>query len=160
MHCVIQKAWSLFSPQSHSNFCLDIISRVPLFMELRTNRKLCHFVTHLTIEYINISYVLEPFHLYFFSLADLWSWRRRKSCVQLNPAIAYFKGLVKIMLYAEVLFIANVWMTRKNLLGIIVYKLYSRNCVKSGCAIAGFHCTSQTDNNFLSSSQSSSYAWS
>ena len=28
--------------------------------------------------------------------------------VQLNPAIAYFKGLVKIMLYTEVLFIANI----------------------------------------------------
>ena len=28
--------------------------------------------------------------------------------IQLNPAIAYFKGLVKIMLYTEVLFIANI----------------------------------------------------
>ena len=28
--------------------------------------------------------------------------------VQLNPAIAYFKGLVKIMLHCEVLFIANI----------------------------------------------------
>ena len=28
--------------------------------------------------------------------------------VQLNPIIAYFKGLVKIILYIEVLFIANI----------------------------------------------------
>ena len=28
--------------------------------------------------------------------------------LQLNPAIAYFKGQVKIMLYTEVLFIANI----------------------------------------------------
>ena len=28
--------------------------------------------------------------------------------IQLNPAIAYFKGLVKIILYGKVLFIANI----------------------------------------------------
>ena len=31
-----------------------------------------------------------------------------KSLVQLNPAIAYFKGLLKILLYIEVLFIAKI----------------------------------------------------
>ena len=32
----------------------------------------------------------------------------KKKHIQLNPAIAYFKGLVRIMLYIEVLFIANI----------------------------------------------------
>ena len=39
---------------------------------------------------------------------------------KLNPAIgclAYFKGLVKIILYTEVLFIANIQITMKILLG-------------------------------------------
>ena len=61
--------------------------------------------------------------------------------VQLNPAIVYFKGLVKIMLYIEVLFIANIKITMKILLGTKIYMLYWRNYVKSGCAIAGFHCS-------------------
>ena len=34
--------------------------------------------------------------------------REGGSFIQLNPAIAYFKGLVKIVLYIEVLFIANI----------------------------------------------------
>ena len=60
--------------------------------------------------------------------------------VQLNPAIAYFKGLVKIMLYTEVLFIANIYIPMKILFGTKIFMLYWRNYVKSGCAIAGFHC--------------------
>ena len=61
--------------------------------------------------------------------------------IQLNPAIAFFKGLVKIMLYIEVLFIANIKITMKTVLGTKVYMLYWGNYVKSGCGIAGFHCT-------------------
>ena len=40
---------------------------------------------------------------------DTWcQWLSRAIKIQLNPAIAYFKGLVKIMLYTEVFFIANM----------------------------------------------------
>ena len=65
--------------------------------------------------------------------------------IQLNPAIAFFKGLVKIMLYIEVLFIANIKITMKTVLGTKVYMLYWRNYVKSGCSIAGFHCIYNID---------------
>ena len=63
--------------------------------------------------------------------------------VQLNPAIAYSKGLVKMMLYTEVLFIANIYIPMKILFGTKIFMLYWRNYVKSGCAIAGFHCASE-----------------
>ena len=56
--------------------------------------------------------------------------------IQSNPAIAFYKGPVKIMLYNEVLSIADM----KTLLGTICCMLYWRNYVKSGCAMAGFHC--------------------
>ena len=41
---------------------------------------------------------------------DLRRWNGRKNAmlIQLNPTIGYFKRLVKIMLYTEVLFIANI----------------------------------------------------
>ena len=61
--------------------------------------------------------------------------------LKLNPAIAYFKGQIKIILYTEVLSIANIWITMKTFLGTNVCMLYKRNYVKSGCTIAGFHCT-------------------
>ena len=44
--------------------------------------------------------------------------------LQLNPAIAYFKGLLRIVLYTEVLFIANIQITVKTLLWTKVYMLY------------------------------------
>ena len=42
---------------------------------------------------------------------------------QLNPALAHFKGLVRIILYIEVLFIANLQITMKTLLG-------TKNCMR------------------------------
>ena len=61
--------------------------------------------------------------------------------IQLNPAVAYFKGQVKIMLYFKVLSIANIQMITKTLLWTKVCMRYWRNYGKSGCAIAGFHCS-------------------
>ena len=61
--------------------------------------------------------------------------------IQLNPAITYIKGLVKIMFYTEVLFIVNIQITMKIPQGSKIYMLYWRNYVKSGCAIAGFYCS-------------------
>ena len=57
--------------------------------------------------------------------------------IQLNPAIAHFKGLVKIMLYIEVFTIANIKITMKMLLGIQICIFYWRKFVISGCVIAG-----------------------
>ena len=59
--------------------------------------------------------------------------------MQLNPAIAHFKGTVKFMLYSEVSIIANIKKILKILLGIKICVLYWLNYVISGCAIAGFH---------------------
>ena len=42
-----------------------------------------------------------------------YRWVSFKKKVQLNPAIAHFKGLVKIMLYTEVFTIANIKITMK-----------------------------------------------
>ena len=61
--------------------------------------------------------------------------------VQLNPPIAYFMRLFKIIFYTEVLFITNIQITMKTLFKIKIYMLYWRNYVRSGCARAGFHCT-------------------
>ena len=44
------------------------------------------------------------------------------------------------MLYTEVPSFANIKITMKTLLGTEVCILYWRDYVKSGCAIAGFHC--------------------
>ena len=67
---------------------------------------------------------------------------------QLNPAIAYFKGLVKIMLYTDVFIIANICTTMKLLLGTKICMLHWRNYVKSGCTIAGFYCIVNRGNSF------------
>ena len=45
------------------------------------------------------------------------------------------------MFHIKVLFIANIWKTLKTLLGTKICTLYWRNYVKSGCAIAGLHCS-------------------
>ena len=52
--------------------------------------------------------------------------------MQLNPAIAYFKGPVKTMLEIEVLTIANIL--------IIIKITFWWKFVISGCAKAGFLC--------------------
>ena len=59
-----------------------------------------------------------------------------------NPAIAHFKGLIKLILYIKVSTIANIEITMKTLLGTKICMLYRWNYVKSGCAIAGLHCMS------------------
>ena len=62
--------------------------------------------------------------------------------IQLNPAITYIKGLVRIVLYTKVLFIANIKITMKIPQETKVCMLNWRNYVESGCAIAGFYCNS------------------
>ena len=62
--------------------------------------------------------------------------------LQLNPDIAHLKGLVKIMLYTKDFTIANIEITIKMLLWTKICMLYWRKFVISGCAIAGFQCTS------------------
>ena len=56
----------------------------------------------------------------------------QKKVVQLNPAIAHFKRLVKIILYTEVFTIANIRITINMLLGTIIGMLYCWKFVKSG----------------------------
>ena len=52
--------------------------------------------------------------------------------LQLNPALAHFKGLVKIMLYTKVFIIANIQITMKIPLRTKICMHYWRNYVKSG----------------------------
>ena len=48
----------------------------------------------------------------------------KKKSIQLNAAIAHFKGLVKIMLYTKVFIFPNVFETAKMLFGTKFYMLY------------------------------------
>ena len=59
--------------------------------------------------------------------------------LQLNPAIAHLKGLVRIMLYTEVFTIANIGMSMILLFWTKICLLFWQGFVISGCAIAGFH---------------------
>ena len=62
----------------------------------------------------------------------------------------YFKGLVKILFYIGVFFIANIQKIMKTLLGTKFFILYWRNYVNGGCAIAGFYCIEFWLKNILS----------
>ena len=73
---------------------------------------------------------------------------QNKLILQFNPAIAHFTGLVKIILYIEVFIIANILITMKMLLGTKICAFYWQKYVKSGCAIAGLHCTILLENEF------------
>ena len=48
--------------------------------------------------------------------------------IQLNPATAHFKGLVKIILYTKVFIIANIYLTVKMLRGTKLYVFLSGIC--------------------------------
>ena len=64
----------------------------------------------------------------------------KDSYVQLNPAVAHFKGQVKIMFFTKVFIIANIKIIVKMLLGTKICMLFWQDYVKNGCAIAGFYC--------------------
>ena len=67
--------------------------------------------------------------------------QKRLGLLHLNPAVAHRKGLVKIILYMEVFIIAKIWITGKMVLETKICMLSLPNYVKSGCASAGFLCT-------------------
>ena len=63
--------------------------------------------------------------------------RNGSASIQLNPALAYFKELVKITIYRFSLWPIYKITCDENL------NAHWQNTIKSGCAIVGFYCVTQ-----------------
>ena len=89
-----------------------------IFKKINTSQSI-HRTTNLGVHTLNLSIL----NLQHYNPGNIWCLRHptdaftisychyifvMKNYIHLNPDIAYFKGLVKIMLYTEVLFIANI----------------------------------------------------